>query len=69
MIRLKDCLLAACLLRVLTPASVRCLKRVNLKAVLPGRFLCRMRRHPGPRIQTVTPVNNLSRSVSLRQQT
>jgi hypothetical protein len=27
-----------------------------------------MRRHPGQLIQTVTPVNNLSRSVSLRQQ-
>ncbi len=36
---------------------------------LAGRFSLRMRRHPGPLIQTVTPVNNLSRSVSLRQQT
>lgn len=49
--------------------SVRCLKRGKLKAALPGRFSLRMRRHPGPLIQTVTPVNNLSRSVSLRQQT
>ncbi len=43
--------------------------RGKLKAALPGRFSLRMRRHPGPLIQTVTPVNNLSRSVSLRQQT
>ncbi len=48
--------------------SVRCLKRGKLKAALPALFT-RMRRHPGPLIQTVTPVNNLSRSVSLRQQT
>ncbi len=48
--------------------SVRCLKRGKLKAVLPGHFSRRMRRHPGPLIQTVTPVNSLSRSVSLRQQ-
>ena len=67
--KIAEDLFSADSIRVLTPASVRCLKRVKLKAVLPGRFLCRMRRHPGPRIQTVTPVNNLSRSVSLRQQT
>ena len=36
---------------------------------LARALFTRMRRHPGPLIQTVTPVNNLSRSVSLRQQT
>jgi len=44
------------------------LKRGKLKAVLPGRFSRRMPRHPGQMMPAVTPVNSLSRSVSLRQQ-
>lgn len=47
--------------------SVLCLRPGKLKAALPGRFSRRMRRNPGQLIQTVTPVNNLSRSARLRQ--
>ncbi len=45
------------------------LEEREAEGVLPGHFSRRMRRHRGRLIQTVTPENSLSRSVSLPQQT